>query len=285
MAKSQGDHTANTFRFMPGRKEAAQDGRMLFSGIRYSRKAIVDASKGFLAGVAIGPGQHLPKDTEGAGFKLSPGGVIVPAYPNEKLETVTVRDFTPKDDKTGRPKQYVDWATFQKTGHELFPYRVIPFSEERVVYGEMWTGDYEESEGAYQLIQADVFAHGSVAFAGGAGMIVIDASHKKKAKTQKPGLEEEGVRASAAEVVGETRGTVIAGIPLWIARLFRIHYSVKDSEAVLVRQLDKYYLVLVQMKGDDMEIVPREVPASKYAKHFERLTIDQKLVPVESAAA
>lgn len=277
MAKSQ-DYSANTFRFMPGRKQFAEDGRMLFSGIRYSRKAIEDASKGFLAGVAIGPGQHLPKDTDGPGFKLSPGGVIVPAYPNEKLETVKVRDFTPKDDKTGRPKQYVDWATFQKVGDQLF--RVVPYMEESVVYGEMWTGDYDESEGAYQLIQADVFAHGSVGFAG--GTVVIDASHKKKkGEAQKPESEEEGVRASVAEVVGETRGTLVAGIPLWIARLFRIHYSAVDSEAVLVRQLDKYYLVLVK----DQVVEYREVPASKYARQFQNLTIDQKLVPVDVAVA
>ncbi len=275
MAKSQ-DYSANTFRFMPGRKQAAEDGRVLFSGIRYSRRAIEDSLKGFLAGVAIGPGQHMPKDTAGPGFKLSRGGVIVPAYPNDKSETIAVRDFTPKGDKTGKPKQYIDWATFQNVGDKLLQARIVPYNEENVVYGEFWTGDYDESEGAYQLIQADMFAHGSVGFAG--GTVVINA-----AKTEEPGDEEDGVRASVAEVVGETKGTVVAGIPLWIARLFRIHYSSKDSEAVLVRQLDKYHLVLVQ----NGEVNAREVPASKYARQFENLTIDQKLIPtaVDAVAA
>lgn len=274
MARNQERTPQNTFRFMPGRKEASEDGKLLFHGIRYSRRAIKDAERGFLAGVAIGPGQHMPKDTEGPGFMLSEGGVIVPAYPNAKLQTVPVREFTPPNDKSGRAKQYVDWATFQKHGDNLF--RVVPCEEERVMYGEIWTGDFDESEGAYQLIQADLFAHGSVAFSG--GDIVINAKRKK---TKEAGLGEQNVRGTAAELVGERQGTLVAGIPLWIARLWRIHYTAKDSEAILVRQLDTFYLVTVK-NG-----LPRvdEVPTAKFVKHFERLTVDQKLVPVASQMA
>lgn len=275
MAKSQ-DSITNTFRFMPGRKEAAEDGRLLFYGIRYSRRAVADANKGFLAGVAIGPGQHMPKDTSGPGFQLSAGGVIVPAYPNEKAETVPVRDFTPPNDKTGRAKQYVDFATFQKYGPGLF--RVVPFMEDRVVYGEFWTGDYDESEAAYQLIQADMFAHGSVAFAG--GTVVIDAPSVAKTSgiIEEPGSEEQGARAAQAELVHERKGKIVAGRPLWIARLFRIQYSDKDSEAVLIRQLNRYYLVMVK----DGEVVYPEVPATRYAKHFERLMGDDLMAAASS---
>jgi hypothetical protein len=268
MARAREERSSNTFRFMPGRKEAAEDGRTIFSGIRYSRRAVVDAQKGFLAGVAIGPGQHMPKDETGLGFQLSKGGVIVPAYPNEQMETVPVRDFVPPNEKNGRAKQYVDWATFQKYGDGMF--RVVPFMEEQVVYGEFWTGDYDESEAAYQLIQADMFAHGSVAFAG--GTVVIDApSAAKTGGVQEPGSEEQSVRASQAELLSERKGKVVAGRPLWIARLFRIHFSEKDSEAILVRQLNRYYLVLVENGA----VTPREVPADRYAKHFERLMGDE----------
>ena len=278
MAKSQSkEQSSNTFRFMPGRKEAADDGRMMFGGIRYSRHAVADAKKGFLAGVAVGPGQHMPKDASGAGFKLSAGGVIVPAQPNEKAETVPVRDYVPPNEKNGRAKQYIDWATFQKIGDKLF---VVPMMEEKVVYGEIWTGDYDESEAAYQLIQADMFSHGSVAFAG--GTVVIDApSMAKTGGVQEPGSEEQGVRAAVAELVSERKGKIVAGRPLWIARLFRIHYSDKDSEAILVRQLNRYYLVLIE----DGNVVQREVPAARYEKQFEKLMGDELIAATPSTVA
>jgi len=281
MAKTQERVPQNTFRFMPGRREAAQDGRMLFNGIRYSRKASGDAQKGFLAGVAIGPGQHMSKDYDGAGFKLSAGGVIVPAYPNEKMETVPVRDFVPPNDKTGRAKQYIDFATFQKHGMDLF--RVVPCMEDKVMYGEVWTGDIDEAEGTYQLIQGDMFSHGSVPFIG-KDSLVIDAPSTSKAKKAKKGEdaspEQDGVRAASAELVGERKGTVVAGIPLWVARLWRIHYSAKDSEAILVRQLDRFFLLVIK---DDKPFA-QEVPASRYAKHFERLMGDELVASTPKAA-
>ena len=285
MAKAQERTPQNTFRFMPGRKEAAQDGKMLFNGIRYSRKAVEDAEKGFLAGVAIGPGQHMPKEEEGPGFKLSAGGVIVPAYPNEKLETVPVRDFEFKDEnKVKRSKQYIDFATFQKHGMDLF--RVVPFMEDKVMYGEVWTGDIDEGEGTYQLIQADMFGHGSVPFVG-KDSLVIDASStsksKKKKKDGEVSQEQEHVRASSAELLGERSGRIVAGIPLWVARLWRIHYSAKDSEAILVRQLGRFYLVLVENEKP----VYHQVPESKYKRHFERLMGDElaAAAPKASVAA
>lgn len=271
----------NTFRFLPGRTPTEKVDKILFTGIRYSRTALEDPKMGFLAGVAIGPGQHQPKDAEGPGFMLSPGGRIVPAYPDEKLQTVPVRDFKVPGDKTGKAKQYIDFATFKEIGPDLF--RVVPCDEDKVAYGEIWTGDIEQTEGVYQLIQANMFAHGSVAYAGGTVVInAADAKAKKKKPTvTAPGSEEQGARASKAEMMLERQGNMVAGIPLWTARLWRLNYSATDSEMILVRQLDKYYLVGMRNGMPHYQ----EVPASAYAKQFERLLGDDLMMRAASGKA
>jgi hypothetical protein len=293
MAKSQERTPQNTFRFIPCRPEAAQDGKMLFGGTRYSRRASGDAQKGFLAGVAIGPGQHLSTDDPGPGFQLSPGGVIVPAFPNKKLETVPVRDFTPPGDKLGKAKQYIDWATFQKHGADLF--RVVPCEEDQVAYLEVWTGDIVGAEATYQLVQADMFLHGSVPFVG-KDTLLIDARSTAKAKKAKQGAEaapeQENLRATQAQLICEQRGRMIGGYPMWLAGLWRIAYSTKDSEAALVRQLNRFWIVPVELcdslDGSGRKVYrpnPHEVPASRYEKHFERLMGDKLTAEANKAQA
>src|SRR3989344_5321003 len=108
MAKAKrGRH--NIVRFIAGRKprevNGRTDDRLMLTGGRYSRAAM-DTPRGFIAGVAVGPGIHKGKDEGGIGFQLSEGGIIVPALPNEKLEPVPVRDFEYRDDDgTRRAKQ------------------------------------------------------------------------------------------------------------------------------------------------------------------------------------
>lgn len=269
----------NAYRFMPGREPKEGDNRILLSSIRYSRKALPDSDKGFKAGIGIGPGQHMPSETSGTGFALSPGGVIVPARPNDNLETVKVRDYSFKDDngKT-QTRQYVDWVTFQKVGGELF---AIRHNGDQEVYIEAWTGDFEKrtKEGTFQLIQFGLFNHGSVAYAG--GEVIVNAPSKKLAKNTDDDQQPEGVRASKAELMGETKGDIVGGVPLWMARAWKLRYSEKDSESILVRQLGKFYLVL--MKGG--ELIYPEMPAAKFERRFANLTVDQKLVPVPMAPA
>lgn len=257
--------TFNTFRFMPGRKEAATDGKVMFHSLRYSRKWSKKDSDKFLAGVAIGPEQF----DVGAGdaIALQGGSAIVQALANEKRETIPIREFTPKGEK--RARSYIDWATFQTIGDGV---RAVPFCEERVVYGEIWTGDFDKNpDAALQLLQAGLFAHGSVPFAG--GQTVVNSLSDDRPE------DEVGVRAtSEAKVLSSRSGAVVGGIPLWIARLFRIQYSEKDSEAILVRQLNNFYLVLVE----NGNVVIRDLPAS-YEKVFERRTIEKNLVPAIAA--
>jgi hypothetical protein len=257
----------NTFRFMPCRaqaKGAEGEVKILLNGIRYARNAVPNSEKGFVVGAAIGPGQdlNLPKGAkEGPDYRLSAGGIIVPIQPNEKFEGVPIRDFKVPGDKKGRTKQFIDWATFKKEGNNLF--RVVPCIEDRVMYVEVWTGNIEQSELAYQLIQANMFDHGSVAYAG--GTVVINALSDEKG--QKPDQHESSVRASKAEMLSESSGLVVAGIPLWTARLWRINYSAKDSEALLVQQLGRYFIVL----AEGGTLVHHEMPATAYKRKFEQL--------------
>ena len=262
--RERGPH--NIVRFIPGRKprqvHGKTDDRLMLTGGRYSRAAM-NTPKGFVAGVAVGPGVHRGKDEAGIGFQLSEGGIIVPALPNEKLEPVPVRDFEYRDeDGTRRAKQYIDYATFKAVGTGIF--NVVPYEEENVVYFEVWTGDVLEEESTFQLVQADVFRHGSVEFTG--GTIVIDAPSKKRAKKDGGGVSV-NIRESSAELVAERVGPTVGGIELWRARLWRVRYSDKDSEAVLVRQLNRFFLLLVE----NGEPTYKEVPASTFEKRYEVL--------------
>jgi len=265
----------NIVRFIPGRRPrlvgGRTDDRLMLTGARYSRAAM-DTPKGFVAGIAVGPGIHKGNDDAGIGFQLSEGGIIVPALPNEKLEPVPVRDYPYRDDHgTKRTKQYIDLATFKRAGTGIF--NVVPYEEENVVYFEVWTGDVLEEEATFQLVQADVFHHGSVEFSG--GDIVIDAPSKKRAKKDEGGGSV-NIRESSAELVAERVGPTVGGIELWRARLWRVRYSDKDSEAVLVRQMNRFFLLSVE-NGEPTYV---EVPADKFEKRYEIL-----VAAVEAKAA
>ena len=260
--------TANVFRFMPSRIDA--DGRMLFSSQRHVKpgkkkgKGVVEGEHSFLAGITVGPAKPSSESTIGNGWVMNAGGVIIPAHPNKDAQTVPVRAFTPKGEK--HPRRYVDWASFQEFGGTII---ALPYFEDNTLYVEVWTGDHMESEGAYQLIQTNMFSHGSVAYAGGS--VIVNAVDESQGLA-----DESGMRASQAELIGERKGKLVDGVPLWIARLFRIRFSAEDSETLLVRQMGKFYLFYVK------DFVPTyiEVDASVYGPRFERLTIDQNLVPV-----
>jgi hypothetical protein len=250
----------NTFRFMPGAK--SNDGKILRGGLRYSANAIKEADQ-FYAGIGVGPGQHRPDKGGQPGLALNAGGVIIPIHAEKLDQRVKIRPF----EKTTHPKKYVDFATFKEVAPGII--KAMQCEEDNTMYCEVWTGDIMEEEGTFQVIQSGFFKHGSLAFMG--GTVVIDASAKKSRSKKKVAAtdvdESETIRQSAAEMVGERSGPVIGGIALWNARLWRIRYSAKDSEAVLVRQLDKFYLVMVE----NDKLIYKDVPADKYAPRFERM--------------
>jgi hypothetical protein len=255
--------TPNTARFMPGRKDAdGNTGQIMFTGMRYSRSA-VETPTGFVAGIGFGPGQHIPKgDNEtGPGFVLSPGGVIVPARPNDKLQPIPVRDFQIKGEK--KPRQYIDFATFKQIGNELF---AVPLEEDNTCYWEIWTGDFQLQESTYQLIQAGVFNHGSVAYSG--GKVVVDAPSKKRGK--RPQNENAtGSMDSSAELIAESMGEMVGGVPFWHARTWRCKFTPKESETLLVRQLNTFYLL--ECSGG--KFAYHEMPAVAVEQDFQTLLL------------
>ncbi|MDB5187693.1 MAG: hypothetical protein JWO50_213 [Candidatus Kaiserbacteria bacterium] len=250
---------------MPGAKP--KDGKILRDGLRYADNAIKDADK-FYAGIGVGPGQHLPDVDGKPSLDLKAGGVIIPIHATNMDNRVRVRDFN----KVSHPKKYVDFATFKEVAPGII--KAMQCDEERTMYCEAWTGDIMEEDGTFQVIQSGFFRHGSIAFIG--GTVVVDASAKKtrsKKVTPTDAGDSEAIRESSAEMVSERSGRVVGGVALWNARLWRIRYSTKDSEAILVRQLDKFYLVMVEKD----KLVYRDVPAEKYAPRYERLAASQLL--------
>jgi len=167
-------------------------------------------------------------------------------------------------------------------------FRAIPCEEERTFYWEVWSGDFQESEAAYQLIQAGLFDHGSCAYLGAsAGELVINApSATLLDPNTRPFDETRNVAGTQAELVQERKGTVVAGRPLWLARVWRCRYSPKDSETILVRQYNRFFLLIVQNgKGAYVPIPEDDEVTKKYAARYERLVIDQKLVEPAALAA
>ena len=106
-------------------------------------------------------------------------------------------------------------------------------------------------EDTYQRLQAGMFSHGSARYVG--GTLVVDAASTKRLK--------------ATEGGGWTIVTD-GGIPLWTARLWRVRYSRKGSEAVLVRQLNRFYLLIVT----DGKPEYREMPSSRFETQFRNLS-------------
>lgn len=266
-------------RFMPGR--ASDDNRIAFGGFRYSREA-QKTETGFIAGIGIGPEPQKRVD-EAADFELLPGGKVVPAVPNADLKTVDVREYTPPGEK--RARKYVDWVTFQKYGDQLI--RAVPYENDETFFWEVWTGDVLESEAAYQLIQANLFDHGSCAYFGtSAGELMINApSAVLLDPNAKPFDESRNVRQTQAELVQQRKGLVVAGRPLWLARVWKCRYSPKDSETILVRQYNRFYLLIVQNgKGAYIPIRDDKETVKKYKGRYERLVVDQNLVDLPVAA-
>lgn len=238
MSNAKKQTELNTFRFMPGATPA--DGKILRGSLRYAENAFSEAGM-LTVGIGIGPGVRVNALAGNASYNLSDGGVIIPIRAENKEQIIQPRPY--------KNKKYIDFASFIEKGPGIIA--AIQCNEERTFYVEVWTGDTTENAASLQVIQSGFFKHGSIAFSG--GDIVVDTS------SQKP--------ASTAAMMSEKSGPVVGGVALWNTRLWRIKHSSQDSEAVLVRQLDRFYLVEVQNGG----LVYEEVPATKYQSRYERL--------------
>lgn len=287
MSFAPAPRSSNYFRFLPCREKGKQDGKYIFTAARYARNAIENPGEGqhgFRAGIMIGPGIQLPTADSTPGFKTSPGGVIVPACANEKADTIRVRDFTPKvkEGEEARTLQFADWLALDKDPEGAV--RALPYdydSSDPYAVFEIWTGLLYKSERLYQLIQGGLFQHGAVSYMGSTAP-VVDASAEQGSDVVSEDPEDADVfRATAAELYAQKMGEMVEGMPLWIARVFKVRFSPQDSEVVLVRQFNQFWLC--HMK--DSTFTAKSVPAVRFEKQFETLTVDQKLVPTVQVAA
>ncbi len=278
----------NYFRVMPGRKphkiEDRTDDRIVLKSARYSSTALELAQEQFAAGLAVGPGEHNAEGF-GQGFKLSQGGVILPAVASDDEKTIPIRPFHYKD-KLGKDqvRLFADKVSIQKMPDGSC--RAVPFNkktESDVVYFEIWTGYTGDVNRTMQLINAGKFkTHGSVEYSGGA--VLVDASSKKKRQTkaEKAMVSDKiheltafetditsGTEGSA-ELVAEIPFLVVGGFVLWSVRLWKVKYSAKSSEAVLVKHADQF--LLLRAPGG---VVPDKdklyVPTEDFEKTFTRL--------------
>ncbi len=291
---------ANTARFIPGRTPRLVNGKMddkiFFPSVRYSDEIIVSSQK-LLAGIGFGPDQHTPKRQDlGDGFELSAGGLVIPTHANEKFETVPIRDYTFTPDGAKKPvtKRYVDRATFEPGPNGMI--RALPCYREDEVYFEVWSGHPEgRTDATNQLIQAGMFLCGSVAYCGARSL--LDAtSPEAGAKTVEKNINEtdgnpdddrlinsigDTTIASGATLLKERVGEIVGGVRLWDSRFWRVRFSPKDSEMVLVRHLGKFWMLMG--KPDVGHVIEEMPPAAipRMAKDFTRLTLEQPLKLVE----
>ena len=158
-------------------------------------------------------------------------------------------------------RSYIDLASFVEIAPGVI--RAMKYNEMGVVYVEVWTGDATENPETLQVVQSGHFQHGSVAFAG--GDIVVDTADmkSKKAATKVVPVDTPAPKAE------ERSGRIITGVALWTARLWRMHFSAKDSSAILVRQLEHYYLLTAPGGALKYE----ELPAEKCEKSYVRLAM------------
>ena len=275
----------NTARFIPGRvpklrADGSLDDRILLPGLRYSSTAQKNASE-VVAGVGFGPGQHLPKEDPGPGFKMSPGGLVIPTQTVD-FKTVDVRPFTFTDDKKKRQTlQFVDRTTFDESEEGSGLLRAKPFKKTDEVYFEIWSGHPEgATEHTKQLIQDGVFVSGAVAYSG--AMTLMDsASPESLTEEDKLPLADVDGRKLAtkrmATLVKERPGDIFCGVFLWTCRLYRVRFSRKESESILVIHLGKVWMLT---GARDVGHVVQELSSEVYPtmrKRFDRLSLEQPI--------
>ena len=280
----------NTARFIPGRvpklrSDGSLDDRILLPGARYSSTAL-KTEKEVVAGVGFGPGQHLPAENLGPGFKMSPGGLVIPTEPSADFKTVPVRDFTFKDEHNKKQTlKYVDLTTFREVTSGIV--RATPFHKENEVYYEIWSGHPEgATESTKQLIQSGMFISGAVGYSG--AMTMLDsASQEDLTEEDKLPVSDIGGRKLStkrmATLMKERPGDIFCGVFLWTCRLYRVRFSRKESECVLVIHLGKAWMLT---GARDVGHVVEELPQSIYPtmkKRFDRLSLEQPIKLPESA--
>ncbi len=274
----------NYYRVMPGRRPHKvgdrTDERIVLESARYSSTALEIATESFAAGLAVGPGEHNAEGF-GQGFKLSRGGVILPAVASDDERTIPIREFRYKDHAGHEQvRLFADKVSIERMPDGSA--RAVPFNkkdESDIVYFEVWTGYTGDINRTMQLINAGKFkTHGSVEYSGGAVMVDASSKRKRPTKAESAKLDELTILESdvtsgtqgQAELVAEVPFLVVGGFVVWSVRLWKVKYSAKGSEAVLVKH-DEQFLLLRAPGGKVLEKDKLYVPAADFGRTFTRL--------------
>ncbi|HTR18981.1 MAG TPA: hypothetical protein VMH91_03345 [Candidatus Paceibacterota bacterium] len=282
----------NAARFIPGRRprmvQGKLDDRIFFGGMRYSSTAEKTETE-VVAGIGFGPGQHLPMEDVGPGFKMSPGGLVIPTQPSDDFKTIPVRNFTftEEQSKKRQTRQYIDFTTFREMAPGII--RAMPLERDNEVYYEIWSGHPEgATEETKQLIQANMFISGAVAYSGATTLLDTASTEDITEEDKLPLGDVNGTKLSKrkmATLMKERVGDIFCGVFLWTSRLYRVRFSRKDSEAVLVRHLGKAWMLTGKPKvGHEVHEMPSSALPTMF-KRFERLSLEQPLKLPEQLAA
>jgi hypothetical protein len=239
------DPDVNFCRFIPNLN--VDNERKLFLGAQYFVQAI-DTGHDFIPGIAIGPRQLMRNKPRAS---ITDGGIVIPVRANPAKSDSPDPDYDGPCiwvreaqylDSSGTPQvaYFADSVSFSPDGpHKIIA--TVPSEEDSTAYFEILTGEIHSEGRADQLIQQGWFRHGSVKWAG--GTFIVEARSTKHYN----------------------------GALYWKAQLYRVRYSSKDSEVILVRQLNRFYLLYVNRDGQPSYFSGR---AEEYETEFDRRCVD-----------
>ncbi len=251
--RGAGRHTPkNYWRFYPGRKprrspEGKVDDRILFESAIYAR--LQDSTQNVAAGIVVGP--TLDRILAGGMEKLQDGAGLVAARAVEdeatgEISIPPVRTWPVPGGSTLRT--FMDLLTLRRMpGGSL---NAVPLEEEGVVYVECCTGDPQETEESYIAALSGLWVHGSAEYMGFGNAPLISSPGKRRGKPR-AGAEDKasGVKfseTSAPQLWGESVGSMVNGVPLWWNRVWRLEFTKDETQAIIVRQQNKYYMLYVE---------------------------------------
>lgn len=283
---NDGKKSGNNFRFMPARTGRTEgDKQTVFRSLPYVR-VLREANELPMIGAVIGPSKEVvipgsSNPVEQSVLVEKHSKVIELAQVASRDDTVKIRSFvTPEDMRKPEGerliKKFIDWASFQ----ELAPndVRLVKYLGNDTVNIEIWSGLFEPlTEEMYQL--ASTFMHGSVAYAGGRNV----AKAKKGIIDPTDSTNNQRIARNMAKLLMEEHGEQIGTMPVWSVKTWEIKHSPKDSEMVLVRHANAYYLVQVE-KGEAVVITKYTgSDATKWDRRFKKL-LGEELVAQQAKA-
>lgn len=243
------DRGCNTARFIAGRQPAKRDNgrtdsRLMFDGVQFAYREGNHLPQGFEVGVPLGPLD--------AALEHEQGTRIIPV----KVETV--QDLKKFKFRTRQIKQenvvldtryYLNYGTFRNDSAGIL--NAIPYDELETdaAYIEVWTGHLRNDMQTLIALKSGLHQHGSVEW-DGSEMLVneirFSSGSTETIEQGKAADHQVAGRKTLATLMGEQHGPSIGGTPLWTVRLWKLRFSPTDSERIVVRQMDRFFVVFIR---------------------------------------